>query len=697
MYTTKQKNGFNLAVESLKRYRRAELKDNRNKSLINDLYVDLLSNNQIVNTCKAPNTTFIIGRKGTGKSTIFQKIESDFQKDNSKVTCYIDVKTIFEQNESSIIISDYLNNLLPRECIEKYLLQRTFIQEILKSIIESINTKYNDLISYVKFSDAAYNVKEQIENLIKKIDNNVCLKQIEIPIISSINEKIQNENKVSDSFSAEAGFETSLKNITGKAEISATTSSQNLELWQKEFSTIFLKLFEIKEYLLSIKKILQTLYIKHIYVLLDDFSELEINDAKVFVDSVLAPLNNWSEEFIKFKIATYPERIYYGKIDPGKIDKVFLDFYELYSQNNRTEMEEKSIDFTKRLIDSRISYFCKCDISVFFDIKKNTMLDYYRLLFQVSMNVPRCLGYVLFYCYQTTINYNKLITTKDIENAAQIYYEKHVECIFDATTKTLCSYEEKLSLVQQKALLDQIVNQLKLVKKDIISGTLTGKSYESCKTNPYVSHFTCNQALESLLSSLELNYFISKYDEMSDRDGKKVNVYAINFGLAKKLNLRWGKPKNVRKYFIERPFDFNKLIEQYISNTKNFECSNPNCKQIFPYSYKESFALYDYQCPKCRSKVELRTISTLFEDELKASIEESKLLLPIDYNILKTLNSFSNGAFIKDICEELDISPQLIGKRAKNLENKGLIKRSKLNNNRFLVITEKATVDYSFN
>ena len=49
------------------------------------------------------------------------------------------------------------------------------------------------------------------------------------------------------------------------------------------------------------------------------------------------------------------------------------------------------------------------------------------------------------------------------------------------------------------------------------------------------------QNTEKYLESLELNHFITKYEEKSNRDGKKVNVYCLNYGLAKKNNIIWGR------------------------------------------------------------------------------------------------------------------------------------------------------------
>ena len=94
-------------------------------------------------------------------------------------------------------------------------------------------------------------------------------------------------------------------------------------------------MFQIKDIISGIKETLSILKIRHLYILLDDFSEIDDDSIITFVDVILAPLNNWSEEFIKFKVAAYPNRIYYGKIDPGKIDTIKLDFYNLYSEFDR--------------------------------------------------------------------------------------------------------------------------------------------------------------------------------------------------------------------------------------------------------------------------------------------------------------------------------------------------------------------------
>lgn len=84
-----KKREFLKAVDTLKLYRRAELIDEMGKELISDLYVDPLPDDHILNTVLKPNTTFLVGRKGTGKSTIFQRAQDAINGDKNTTWAYI--------------------------------------------------------------------------------------------------------------------------------------------------------------------------------------------------------------------------------------------------------------------------------------------------------------------------------------------------------------------------------------------------------------------------------------------------------------------------------------------------------------------------------------------------------------------------------------------------------------------------------
>jgi hypothetical protein len=95
-WTEDQIRRFADAAQSLKLYRRAELRDDETQnSLIEELYVDPLPGDGILTALVRPNTSFLIGRKGTGKSTVFQRAQHEIRKQKTSISAYLDIKTIF--------------------------------------------------------------------------------------------------------------------------------------------------------------------------------------------------------------------------------------------------------------------------------------------------------------------------------------------------------------------------------------------------------------------------------------------------------------------------------------------------------------------------------------------------------------------------------------------------------------------------
>ena len=99
-WTADQLRGFQAAAQSLKLYRRAELPGSEaDAALINSLYVDPLPAEHVLQTFMKPNTTFLIGRKGTGKSTIFQRFQRELMSSKSATSAYVDIKTLYESSQ----------------------------------------------------------------------------------------------------------------------------------------------------------------------------------------------------------------------------------------------------------------------------------------------------------------------------------------------------------------------------------------------------------------------------------------------------------------------------------------------------------------------------------------------------------------------------------------------------------------------
>lgn len=683
------KENFFAAVESLKKYRRADLVDEKGRNLLEKLYTDLLPSNHILKKSLKDNTTYLVGRKGTGKSTIFLRIEQELRKNSSYLPCYIDVKTVYESAQTEYINLDYLKDYLDAKSLQKYLIERSFLQNVLSRLLVEITLRYdtffNNLVGAIK-TNKSEKVKAKIEAIRSRIEDNEILKEIEIPIIKNISHNNSKSNGNTFEQTTQSGpialkakiVPTAIEgSINFKDTVSKKSGNSRSEEQASNFSSVYMQVFQIKSFIEEVKFVLKELKIKHIVVLLDDFSEIDDEALQTFVDVLLAPLNNWSEEFIKFKIAAYPNRIHYGKIDPGKIDIINLDFYNLYSEFDRDKMEEGAIDFTKRLLETRINYFTGNSTSDYFETSSTPIEEYYELLFQTSMNVPRIIGYILSYCYQSKIIYDKKILKGDIEAAAQKYYDDKIEPFFHKTTFSLLSMNEKIDILQLRDLLQKIIDKLKETKRKITISELSGESY--VQSQPYSSHLYFVPDLEKFLSTLELNYFISKYTEMSDRDGHLVSIYGINYGLAVKNNLLWGKPKGAkyRKYFIARPFNFNPLIKGFLASAKRTHCSNPECDITFTEDQIPLLEFTDWKCNKCHSPVVTEAIGENIHSELK-QIEEKNLLPQTDINIIMELASQDKPLTAREIAEELDLSSQSIGQKNKMLDlKKGLIQRNK--------------------
>ena len=98
------KENFLQCIESLKKYRRAEL-ERGDENLIEKLYTDLLPDNYILKKSLLRNTTFLIGRKGTGKSTIFLMIEKDIEKQNDLISCMgQSPKSVYKQSATAHVL-----------------------------------------------------------------------------------------------------------------------------------------------------------------------------------------------------------------------------------------------------------------------------------------------------------------------------------------------------------------------------------------------------------------------------------------------------------------------------------------------------------------------------------------------------------------------------------------------------------------
>jgi DNA-binding MarR family transcriptional regulator len=195
---------------------------------------------------------------------------------------------------------------------------------------------------------------------------------------------------------------------------------------------------------------------------------------------------------------------------------------------------------------------------------------------------------------------------------------------------------------------------------------------------PPTSHFHVLVEYDSILSTLELNFFITKYYQMKDRDGKKVSIYALNYGLCQQQAISFSRPREKRVhrlYFVERIFDYSPIISSYIKMNQEISCDN--CGEKFAHDKLSVLQVYDMLCPKCRNGIcRVINLSRKYEKVLR-EIDSENLLPQTELGILKTLHDEREKLFAKQIASELDCSYQLVGKRGKKLSDKMLVVRSR--------------------
>ncbi|HII3260966.1 TPA: hypothetical protein ACY3IL_002695, partial [Klebsiella pneumoniae] len=308
------------AVDSLKRFKRAEIKDSKDKTMIEQLYTDLLPNNHVFKMCFSDNTTFLIGRKGTGKSTIILKLENEYRKNSKYLPCYIDTKTVFESIKGEYQKIDYLRGKIPEEHLENYLIERAFIKNVLKAIGHEINVRaesfFSKLVGVINLS-RKQQVKQKISALLIKIENNQYIKEIELPILAEVSTKLTQTKEVEKGQDISAGVNAKADINSGSSQLglgvdakrSHSTKDKTNDGWEKQFSTALLKVFQITTIIEEIGVILKEIDVTKLVVFLDDFSEVGEKTIKNFVNVVLSPLNNWANDFICFKVAAYPNRV----------------------------------------------------------------------------------------------------------------------------------------------------------------------------------------------------------------------------------------------------------------------------------------------------------------------------------------------------------------------------------------------------
>ena len=684
----KKLDSFHKAALSLKLFSRAELSDEKNRNLIEKLYVDPLPNDQVYKTLLASNTTILVGRKGTGKSTVFQRVQHEIRKNKiGAISAYMDIRNVFEESQvdpSTLERVNELDGAMNPEEIKKLLLYKKFLSKLIVDIKDELKSQIERSF-LTKLKDRLYGDSSEVFSGLDAIINRIHSPDYE-DIALFLRNNIKSSEANTDALSTHESLQLGVNAFGPNVSVEASNDFAKFKINSQEeaFSQILMKIIGVSDIINEIRQLLNKIEMKNLYIFLDDFSELPPDAMHLVVDSLISPLSRWSD-FIKFKIAAYPGRVYLGAIDKQKIEEINLDIYGLYGAGSVTQMEDKATDFVKRLVIRRLEHFCKDNTSAYFsDISD----DFWRILFFSSMANPRNLGHILLYSYESNLIYGKPIGIRAIQESSERYFNEKVLPFF-GVGKFHLALNERSSIYSLKELLEKVVNRARTIRQE---GTRGSDRHE---IGTYSSHFYIGKDYDEIFKSLELAFFLTKYYEQSDREGKRVSVFALNYGLCTKYQISFGRPaakRSDRLYFVNRTFDYNGIVREYISENQELKCNN--CNSVFDSEMISSFKVWGMMCPECRiGRCEVINLSRKYEDVIN-SVSPDLLLPETELGILQTLKIENKPMVASEIAGELDCSGQLVGRRGRNLAKRKLVSRQYVGTVYAYNITEQAKTAY---
>jgi hypothetical protein len=677
--TNEESSLFRQAMHSLRLFRKASLIDeDSGQNLIDELYVDLFRDNRLIEEFKRDNTAFLIGRRGTGKSTVFEKAQFDLQKEPRTLCAYVDVQPVSQVAEADYVRHDTDGG---KAFSERIRWSQIFLRRLTDALIEDIAKKAAKKWSLQDPLGASKRKREQTQEDIKELfEKQSYITELDISPFGETTDEIVHKR------AAKANVRGNMSATA--AEIGGEVAAREERLVKSKGGQQIVRAFDFDRFAGALRKAVSGIGVRRVIIFVDDYSELELSAQQVLMDNVIYPLETASGEFVKFKIAAYPGKFYTGKLDAQKIDKFWLDVSAAYFSLDESSLEREASDYVRRLLNKRLEHFCSKSVSYFFDGEETI----FRLLYHASFCNPRALGHILDYCALSHLSRGRRITAVAIRDAARKYYEDKLEPALEAAPFVNIGAAASAELASSKLLVRRIVEKARGLKNNRMGQVLKNIKDPQLPTSHFHTREECDEALKPLMHMQILNF----YRNLKNKDGEKINVYALNYGLCGKEDIRYGKPGtagNEGKYYQERCFNYTDIVRDAQNSVEVYLCGV--CHETFDVSDESKFEIYGFACPKCKSAGALSKRNMLDDGHQHEVEDPSSLVDPIEYDFMRVLQQSEKGAArAKEIAEEIDVSSQLAGQIGKRLDDKGFVKRREFRGARIYSLTSAARTQF---
>lgn len=662
--------GFKKMSDSLKLYHRITnekysdcFENSRDTNLLEKIYVDILPNNGVLEKVLERNTTFIQGQRGTGKSTIIAMAQNEIGKRKKDLSIYINAKTIYKSTQLEVpMVGDLGNTSFSQDEIFKLTFIRKSMQALCESMIEELKMEKNNIIEKI----TGNNKIKKIEELTKEVEELLTSEDFRsVDKIITKDETYENKDKV-------------VGELKGSlTEFGATAGGTNEQGFSTANKCIVARYFNFSKIINKFLEVLDISKRKGIYIFIDDYSELSIDERTVFMNELITPLYHLGVDKIFLKIACYPNKTNPINLDTQKYTILSIDYYEVYGiDRNISDTEKEAVDYVKRLLTNACKVFCNCKPEEYFDISNNSMEDYYMIIHRMCMNIPRVMGHILNTCYLKRINNDKLINMSVLNDASLKYYHEHIQQEMANKLKSIDADKElKVNVFVQKKLIQAILD---LAKKNKIELTKTNNTYFNQFSEVPTSHFRTNIENDIYFEELSFYGYIHKVNKIADK-GKKVNgknidtsLYAIDYGACIDEKILYGKPDSVdTKYYQQRAFLYDDCIISVLKDNKKLVCNNPKCGAEYPIEKLEIFREFGMRCQKC---MPVGICEIRFDENLMIEVNKTydaaiwtQQEIDIIYALYNMENDTDKMFMANEISGEIDVSSHVIAARCREL------------------------------
>ena len=568
---------------------------------------------------------FIIGRRGTGKSTLlyrgFAECIDTWKTQRRVLPIYIDLSKC-----EALCSSD--NNIQ---------IEHLFAYELMRCLESSLKLVWDKIVPL----DQGYEESNLHEILKECIDKINFVLQTGVPIKVECNDEKNSSTILTDNCK-KAEFKLNEFLISGKSSKNSTKQIERTV--HKEFS------YTLAEFLDGLTVICDLVQIESIYVFVDEYSELKVETQRE-IARLLKRLRG-TRKNIFFKVCAITDNYELGEIRLQRdFFEISLDLYKMVERAKGLMDAFKRLgEFTENIIEERLkAYGCKVFIKELLLSSRQAL----ELLTNASMGVPRTLGIILKESWNQTMARGKEKISLDdlkfgIKTSGDGYYG-----FFNGNIGPVIPafYGQMLKEIVERARSERKASPHKSASMFMIGGFRDG-------------HF-------KYLSENYLIHLIKK-DETSVKGETGLSLYMLDWYFIEKYNLGFSIERDV---YRQQRFVYNDIMrnfDAYFTDTRiAFRC--PKCENVYTQEQLFLPQLNQYLdvCPKDYTKL------TKIESEYG-----STGYTEVERKIIGTIrnHSYENAIMAKEVAEIVGCSKMKVAKFSEKLcKSSNIIRREKKN------------------